>query len=482
MAWSKCGLAALAAAALIALAVMAASSEEKQLSVYAPQTTFMLPVTDRDGREYVDLFAVLEPISKTRLRIEGNNARISGGVAEAQFIQGETSVVTGQRRVRFAPARVIVAEGRVHIPLVALPALLQEIIGLKTELHESARRIFIENTQTRFSIELKKAEETEVVLAFPMRVSPNISQEGNRVRLTFRREPVVMTADSVNFNDPHFSSLHYEEKNGTAEVTVNANAPLLVTFADEGKTLLVKLAPAAVVAQTPAPPSAAPATGVPAAPPAATTAPTTNASPFPFDNVRYFVMIDPGHGGSDPGVKFSDKVIEKDITLALGKRLRAELQNRGVPAVLVRDSDATISNDQRAVAANGQRASLYVSLHAGSMGSGVRVYATVMPKAEPVQGPFVPWNRAQESYRERSNLLARTVASEVNGKKLPARMLNVALPPLHAISAPAIAIEVGPPSAGAPVEELEKAAYQQAVAVAAASAIVNTRNKLEEMR
>ena len=201
-----------------------------------------------------------------------------------------------------------------------------------------------------------------------------------------------------------------------------------------------------------------------------------------MDHVRYLVMIDPGHGGNDPGVRFSDKVLEKDITLALAKRLRGELQNRGVSAVLAREADVSLSNDQRATAANGQRVALFVTLHAGGLGSGVRVYATVMPKAEPVEGPFIPWQRAQETYRERSMLLARAVANEVNGKKIPARMLSAPIPPLHAIAAAAIALEVAPPSVGSAPEELDKAAYQQAIVVATANAIMNTRNKLEEMR
>lgn len=483
MTWSRRVWIVLAIAAALWLAMVAGSAEDKQLTIYAPQATFTLHVTDREGREYVDLFGALAPLSKTRLKMESDTARISGGNADSLFVQGESTARVGDKRVKF-PGKIVIADGRLYIPVIALPALLQEIVGLRSELHESGRRLFVENTQTRFSIELKKAEETEVVLTFPMRVSPNISQEGNNVRLLFRREPIVMAADGVNFSDPHLNNLHFAENNGAAEITVTGSAPLMVAFADEGKTLLVKLAPAVAAAPSVTPP-AAPPPPVSAPAPTQPTPPapaTPSGSPAPFDNVHYFVMIDPGHGGSDPGVKFSDKVIEKDITLALAKRLRTELQNRGVPAVLSHESDATMTHDQRAIASNGQRASLFVTLHAGSLGSGVRIYATVMPKTEPVQGPFTPWQRAQETYRERSNLLARAIANEVNGKKIPARMLNAAIPPLQAISAPAIAIELAPPTAGAAVDELEKTAYQQSIVTAAATAIVNTRNKLEEMR
>lgn len=486
MAWNKVA----AAGACLTLAVLwmfaADSAEEKRLSVYAPQATFSARVTDRENREYVDLFAVLEPLTRAKLRIEGKTAFITSGTTTAVLTEGETSVPVGARRVRF-PGKVILADGRAHVPLVALPALLQEVGGLRSELHEAGRRLFVGNTQSRFTIEMKKGETPEIALSFPMRVNPNITQEGNKVRLVFRQEPVVMSGEGVNFADPQITDLHFEEKNGVAEITINGTTPLMVAFSDEGKTLVVKQAPAAppvVVAAKPveaAPALPAPATSeTPAAMPSLP-APSP-ASPFPFDNVRYVVVIDPAHGGNDPGVRFNEKVLEKDVTLAYAKQLRSELQNRGIPAVLARESDTPLTHDQRSVIANAQRAALFVSLHAGQLGSGVRVYATVMPAAEPALGPFIPWERAQEPYGERSRLLARAVAGEMNARKVPARMLSAPIPPLNAIAAPAIAIEVAPPSADAPPEDLEKAAYRQSIVAAAATAIANARGKLEEMR
>lgn len=469
------------------LTLNAVSAEDKQLTVYAPQATFNVRVSDHENREYADWMSVVGPISRVQVRLEGSRARFAGGPADAEFIHGENNVRVGKKRVRF-PGKVIIADGRVLVPVVVLPALLREMTNLRSELHEGGRRLFVENTQSRFSIELKelkKPDESELVLAFPSRVNPNISQDGNKVRLVFRQEPVVMTSDSMSFNDAHITGLRFEEKNGAAELTITGTAPLLVTFSDQGKTLSIKRAPAAAVVAAPPAVVPAPAPLEPAAPDVvapSTTPPAATPSPVPFDTVRYFVMIDAGHGGSDPGVKFSDKLVEKEITLALARRLRTELQNRGIPAVLAREGDQTLSLDQRATAANGLRTALYVTLHAGGLGSGVRVYATVMPTVDRLEGPFIPWQRAHETYRERSQFLARVVANEVRAKKIPARMLNAAVRPLHTIAATAIAIEVAPPKVGAAVEELDKAAYQMSIAAAVATAIANTRNKLEQMR
>jgi N-acetylmuramoyl-L-alanine amidase len=203
-------------------------------------------------------------------------------------------------------------------------------------------------------------------------------------------------------------------------------------------------------------------------------------------------MIDAGHGGTETGARFSDKLSEKEITLAIARRLRTELQNRGVPAVLLRDTDSNLTLDQRAVASNGQRAGLYISIHAGGPGTGVRVYTALLPTPAPSPlpsekkkenfGPFIPWETAQASFLERSRMVAGSVVSEMGNKDVNATMASAPVPPLNSIAAPALAIEVAPPVANPTPDALSTVSYQQTVAVAMATAIVNARPKIEEQR
>src|SRR2546422_132219 len=79
-------------------------------------------------------------------------------------------------------------------------------------------------------------------------------------------------------------------------------------------------------------------------PPAAPTAATT---PNPISGLRFrhTVVIDPGHGGADPGNPgryFPNGLVEKDITLAIARLLRAELVRRGIAASLTRSTDTLI--------------------------------------------------------------------------------------------------------------------------------------------
>src|SRR5437588_7695970 len=130
----------------------------------------------------------------------------------------------------------------------------------------------------------------------------------------------------------------------------------------------------------------------------------------------FFVMIDPSHGGTDQGALLGDKLLEKDVTLTLARRLKAELEDRGISARLIRDADASISLEQRAETANAQHAGMYVALHAGMPGQGVRIYTPALVASLPSAGKFLLWEAAQSAYVARSRMLAQAVSAEVGRK------------------------------------------------------------------
>ncbi|HET7708868.1 MAG TPA: N-acetylmuramoyl-L-alanine amidase [Sphingomicrobium sp.] len=83
---------------------------------------------------------------------------------------------------------------------------------------------------------------------------------------------------------------------------------------------------------------------------------------------RPIVLIDPGHGGRDPGATaVSGVTTEKQLTLVMARELRDLLARRGrVRVALTRDSDKYLTLDQRADLASRLGASLYLSLHMDS--------------------------------------------------------------------------------------------------------------------
>lgn len=86
------------------------------------------------------------------------------------------------------------------------------------------------------------------------------------------------------------------------------------------------------------------------------------------------VMIDPGHGGRDPGAvrytktggRKSLDLIEKEVTLRLAKMLGSKLEALGYKVIYTRNTDEYVSLEDRAVTANLKGADLFISLHANA--------------------------------------------------------------------------------------------------------------------
>jgi len=80
------------------------------------------------------------------------------------------------------------------------------------------------------------------------------------------------------------------------------------------------------------------------------------------------VVLDPGHGGKDLGAVSPRKVYEKLLVMDVAKRVRNQLQARGLTVHLTRDGDTTLSRSERAKKAAKWNADVFVSLHADSAG------------------------------------------------------------------------------------------------------------------
>ncbi len=82
---------------------------------------------------------------------------------------------------------------------------------------------------------------------------------------------------------------------------------------------------------------------------------------------KRLIVVDPGHGGIDPGTHGQSGVKEKNLVLAVAKELRTALESTGRYRVqLTRDSDVFIPLRERVAIARAARADLFVSLHADS--------------------------------------------------------------------------------------------------------------------
>jgi N-acetylmuramoyl-L-alanine amidase len=133
---------------------------------------------------------------------------------------------------------------------------------------------------------------------------------------------------------------------------------------------------ASAAASVAAAPPAASAPVPPPPPPPPSLPPPATPSPNPITGLRFShtIVVDPGHGGVDPGnpgLALPRGISEKDITLSIGKLLRSELVRRGLNVVLTRSTDTLIDLASRPLFCRAD-CDLFVSIHVNSMPRGRR--------------------------------------------------------------------------------------------------------------
>jgi N-acetylmuramoyl-L-alanine amidase len=445
-------------------------AEPRRIVVYTPQTNYQVDILLRDGVDYVGVTDLLEPLGRLESRSNGRKFTLVFNGGAAEFQDGKRQYRTSANNKLELASNFLLIDGRGYLPVASLVQLLPRVTQLTAEFHVAARRLFVASTQFRYAAELRHSP-SRLVLTFPVPVNPSSVIEKNRVRLFFRREPVVSNgADNVSYSgDSFLLSSSFAEIPEGAEFIASVSQPATVSIGDGGHTVTI-----AAVLAAPAGPAAQPATQE-----SANHAQSAAQPANPAPRARPFVILDPAHGGSDTGSVLSPSLLEKTVNLALARRLQKELEARGISVVLTRSADNPLTLDQRAASANTSRASLYVALHSSSSGHGVRVYTSMIAPSQAAQTNriFLPWELAQSPYREKSGSAATALAAECSAEGLPVRTSAAPLRPLNNITLAAVAVEVAP--LGNSAGELASSEYQQKIATALASAIANLRGKLE---
>ena len=458
---------------LVCLAAIlpAGSADEKRIAVYSTSATYSVTVVDRNGREYTGLFEILEPLGTVTSRTDGLHWKVRYNDADAEFTAGKNRAKLRGRDLDL-PGDFLLESGRGLVPVASLNAMLPKILAVPVAFNEVSHRLFIGNVATHFTAQLSRTNPQRLLMNFTAPVNPTIATEPGRLRMVFNREPVVAPGSpTLTFDDKVIPSATYSENNGTAEIVISGSVPLMASFSNEGHTITIAAAPQQ---NAPLPPQAnQPGTSAGSVnPPSGTAAPTA----APSGPRHFYAVLDASHGGDDPGAALAPQLAEKDVTLALARRLRQELESRGITTLVLRDSDSNLTLDQRAIFTNTAHPVVYISLHAASAGRGVRLYTALLPAAGENNGPFVAWDTAQARFLPTSQAAAQGVAAELQKKQIQVRTLAAPLRPLNNVSAAAVAVEITPP--GTDVLELNLPAYQQNVATGVANGLVAVRDKL----
>jgi N-acetylmuramoyl-L-alanine amidase len=191
--------------------------------------------------------------------------------------------------------------------------------------------------------------------------------------------------------------------------------------------------------------------------------------PAPAAGLRT-IVLDPGHGGAgDTGARSAKGALEKDLALAVARRVKAFIESRmGARVLLTREDDRALGADERASFANNNKADLFLSLHLGSSvvpaNAGASIFvldpAASTPDgaapAEPaVSMPVfgggsrevgvIPWNRAQAGHVDESAVFASLVARRLQPvvPPHPRGIERAALRVLVGANMPALVVELG---------------------------------------
>ena len=78
------------------------------------------------------------------------------------------------------------------------------------------------------------------------------------------------------------------------------------------------------------------------------------------------IIIDPGHGGKDPGAIGRTGLKEKDVNLDIAKRIRKLLMQRDIEVIMTRETDEFVSLAERSRIANSKDVDLFISIHANA--------------------------------------------------------------------------------------------------------------------
>jgi len=214
------------------------------------------------------------------------------------------------------------------------------------------------------------------------------------------------------------------------------------------------------------------------------------------------IAIDAGHGGDDIGVKGPGGTTEKDLTLAVARKLKAGIEGRlGIRVLLTRDEDRGVPIDDRVAIANNSKADLLISLHANASlrgtPSGASIYvaalggkkASLAPERLPTLAgglrdiELVEWDRAQLRYLDVSTRLADLMREQFQGHvPLDTQQVFTSGPlrVLESANMPAVLVEIGYLTNPDQERQLTGQEFQNTFAQAIIDTILRFRDYLDQ--
>ncbi|MEM8549233.1 MAG: N-acetylmuramoyl-L-alanine amidase [Verrucomicrobiota bacterium] len=207
----------------------------------------------------------------------------------------------------------------------------------------------------------------------------------------------------------------------------------------------------------------------------------------------YHIVIDPGHGGKDPGAENRRLGInESKLALDLAQRLKRKLSGFGYKVSLTRENNSFVSLGRRPAMANQAQADLFISLHFNAVGdasvAGVETYV-MTPSGLPSTNSGKLTASAKRTYPGNADntwsLLAGYYMQSAMVRNLSAKdrgLKRARFAVLRDLNCPGVLIEGGFLTNSAEAQKLKSGAYRDKLANALVEGILLYQKKLNRLR
>jgi len=460
-----------------------------------------LPVTDVQGRPMVGLDDLATQFQLTVREDAAARAVTVSYKGKTIVLTPDQTLASLSGRLVSLPAPLTRQGRRWMVPLEFISRALSAIYDVRLDLRPASRLLVVGDLRVPHIT--VRYDDSPAVLRVTFDLTPkataSVSQEQNRLSIRVDADtldpslgppPQTGVATAIHVVEPNTIQLDL----GPRFASYRSSTP---ATSDTSGQLVLELVPAASDS------SAAPAPATPAAPSAV--AGDLPVFGGPRSSIRT-IVLDPGHGGDDGGVKGPGGVLEKNVVLSISRRVKAVIEGRlGIRVLLTRDDDSRVDADSRASIANNNKSDVFISLHANgsprATTKGASVYylnldrfgeeARRQSQADreevPVYGggsreiAFVDWELAQAAHVQNSATLAGLIEQKLRASaNLPIVSVQKAgMRALAGANMPAVLIELGYLSNADEEKRLSSPDFQSNVAQAITEAIIVFRDSLE---
>ncbi|MEO8378133.1 MAG: N-acetylmuramoyl-L-alanine amidase [Acidobacteriota bacterium] len=379
------------------------------------------PITylEQSGQTYVSAEQVTAGLGGA-LAPDANGFRVTIGNSVAAFGSDSRYGVIRDDLIEM-PVPAILVEGKPFVPWQFFQGMLSKSAGLDA-LWESATHVLAVRPQVR------EAVTVQVSIANVQGISKIVLILGAPAEYTIVREPNAYVIRFKTGVRPPFPEQTYEGDPYIAKLTFSGNdLRIQLTGTDiAGDAYQLENPPRIVLDLRKG-------------------APPTPGQPMPAPGLRpqqevpgiRTIVIDPGHGGKDIGAVGPGGLYEKDVTLAVARKLASSLSAKtGARIVLTREDDTLVSLDERTAIANQYKADLFLSVHMNAAvvkgAKGSETYflsleasdelakkAAETENASAAADPssdlkLILWDLAQQAYLEESSRFAQAIQEEMN--------------------------------------------------------------------